>query len=220
LNFAKPPNPPSIHPFLWLCCSFGNTLSLDSHIRICAVDIRFACLGFLLRPFFSYRIISASWIWFLNFTEIPFPRRPRFIRYIYNIIYMYTYERSRIYPVPFGRNVWRMRKVYTTTRVKYKMYNVHTLERLPNTRSPCSRAHGSNTVWNTPIYKYIFLYVFFSLFFLFVRIPGWNLLHTSPYLNSTLLFCVCVNMHTYMYYEFSYYYNKNTIAVYSWKKNI
>lgn len=133
---------------------------------------------------------------------------------------MYTYNRSRIYPVPFGRNVWRMRKVYTTTRVKYKMYKVHTLERLPNTRSPCSRAHGSNTVCNTPIYKYIFLYVFFSLFFLFlfVRIPGWNLLHTSPYLNSTLLFCVCVNMHTYMYHEFSYYYNKNTIAVYSWIK--
>lgn len=115
-----------------------------------------------------------------------------------------------------------MRKVYTTTRVKNKMYNVHTFERLPHTRSPCSRAHGSNTVWNTLIYKYIFIYVFFSLFLYLFESQAeiFSMLNTSPYLNSTFIFCMCVDMHTNIYHEFSYYYNKNTIAVYCWKKNI
>jgi len=133
LNFAKPvllttARSPPPH---WHRCSFSNTLSLDSHIRICAVDIRFArCLSFSLRLFLLF---LSNYLGVLDlifeFHWNSFSRSSSLYR-IY--IHAYIYEYLRIYPVPFARNVWRTRVVYTTTPVKYKMYNVHTPERLQN----------------------------------------------------------------------------------------
>lgn len=86
-------------------------------------------------------------------------------------------------------------------------------------RTPAHRASEHTVVIRFGILSYINIYfhMYFSLFFyLFESLAEiFSILNTSPYLNSTLLFCVCVNMHTYIYQEFSYYYNKNTIAVYS-----
>lgn len=91
-------------------------------------------------------------------------------------------------------------------------------------RTPAHRAPEHTVVIRFGILSYINIYfhMYFSLFFyLFESLAEiFSILNTSPYLNSTLLFCVCANMQAYIYQEFSYYNNKNTITVYSWKKKI
>jgi len=110
--------------------------------------------GFFAAPLFFYRIMSVTWIWFLNFTEILFPTvtvASSHIAYTLYIltpyIFMYILRIHsqtlvlRIYIHLQKNYVWRMQKVYAhaTTQVEYKMYNVfiiHAFEHLPWTLSP------------------------------------------------------------------------------------
>lgn len=133
------------------------------------------CLpGFLLRLYFSYRIISASWIWFLNFTEIPFPRRPHFIRYIY--IYKCIHTNAHVYISFHLEETYDVCEKCTQpleSNIKCIMYTRSSVFRTPARRAP---EHTVVIRFGILAYINIYFYMYFSLFFLFVRIPGWNLL--------------------------------------------
>jgi len=153
---------PSIHPFLRLCCSFGNTLSLDSHIRICAVDIRFACLGFLLRPFFLIELSRRLGFDFWISLKFLFPVAPLSDIYIF---YMCIHTNAHVY-IPF-----HLEKTYDVcekctqpleSKIKCIMYIRSSVFRTPARHAP---EHTVVIRFGILSYINIYLYMYFSLFF-------------------------------------------------------
>lgn len=206
---------PSNHPFFWLYCSFDNTLSLDSHIRICAVDIRFACLGFCFAFFLielSRRLGFDFWISLKFLSPVTLT-----LWYIYKCIHTNVHVYISFH-LEETYDVCEKCTQPLESNIKCIMYTRSSVFRTPAHRAP---EHTVVIRFGILSYINIYFHMYFSLFFyLFESLAEiFSILNTSPYLNSTLLFCVCANMHTYIYQEFSYYYNKNSITVYSWKKN-